>query len=85
MHTDMNIGQAAELSGVSAKMIRYYESIGLLAEAARGANGYRDYDAKDVHRLRFVRRARDFGFDMQQIETLLGLWQKSCRAGKLNS
>ncbi len=72
----MNIGQAAEQSGVSAKMIRYYETIGLLAEASRAQNGYRDYGQKEVHRLRFVRRARDFGFSMPEIEKLLGLWQK---------
>ncbi|MDE2384468.1 MAG: Cu(I)-responsive transcriptional regulator [Alphaproteobacteria bacterium] len=70
----MNIGEAAQGSGVTAKMIRYYESIGLLPGVKRNQNGYRAYDAQDVHRLRFVRRARDFGFSMDQIETLLGLW-----------
>ena len=72
----MNIGQAAKSSGVTAKMIRYYESIGLLPDSKRSANGYRAYDEQDIHRLRFVRRSRDFGFSMQQIDALLGLWQK---------
>ena len=72
----MNIGQAAETSGVTAKMIRYYESIGLLPDAQRSSSGYRQYSESDIHRLRFVRRSRDFGFSMQQIDALLGLWQK---------
>ena len=75
----MNIGQAAESSGVSAKMIRYYESIGLLPEADRTAGGYRKYSATDVHRLKFVRRARDFGFPMAQIVELLALWSDRSR------
>jgi MerR family gold-responsive transcriptional activator of gol and ges genes len=70
----MNIGQASRSSGVSNKMIRYYESIELLPEAARKDSGYRDYDATDVHRLAFVRRARDLGFSIERIRELLLLW-----------
>lgn len=75
----MNIGQAAKASGVSAKMIRYYEQTGLIPAADRTDSGYRDYSDTDVHMLRFIRRARDLGFSGAEIGDLLGLWRNETR------
>ena len=71
----MNIGQAAEAAGVNAKMIRYYESIGLISEANRTDSGYRQYTEKDIQTRRFIKRSRDLGFSIERIKTLLGLWE----------
>ena len=71
----MNIGQAARASGVSAKMIRYYEQIGLVQPADRTDSNYRSFDARNVNELRFIKRARSLGFSVEEIANLLSLWQ----------
>lgn len=76
----MNIGEAAQRSGVSAKMVRHYESLGLLAKVARTESGYRQYGPNEVHTLRFIRRSRELGFSMAEIAELLKLWQNRRRA-----
>lgn len=76
----MNIGQASTASGVSAKMIRYYEEIGLVRPASRTAANYRTYGDEEVHRLRFIRRARSLGFSLEETERLLELWDDKSRA-----
>ncbi len=76
----VNIGRAARLSDVSAKMIRHYESLGLLPKVRRTGSGYRQYSSNEVHTLRFIRRARSLGFSIGEITALLGLWQNRRRA-----
>ena len=75
-----NISEAAKRSGVSAKMIRHYEDIGLMPKVGRTTAGYRIYGDADIHILRFIRRSRDLGFTIKEIETLLGLWNNRRRA-----
>jgi MerR family transcriptional regulator, copper efflux regulator len=75
----VNIGEAARLSGVSAKMVRHYESLGLLPHVVRTDSGYRQYSEAEVHTLRFIRRSRELGFSMEEIGELLGLWQNRRR------
>jgi MerR family transcriptional regulator, copper efflux regulator len=76
----MNIGQASAGSGVSQRMIRHYEKIGLIPQPLRRGAGYRDYSDADVHRLRFVANARDLGFPIEEIRALLNLWQDRDRS-----
>jgi MerR family transcriptional regulator, copper efflux regulator len=78
----MNIGQAALASGVSAKMLRYYESIGLIPIQIRTEAGYRTYTDRDVATFRFIRRARDFGLSMERVKVLVGLWQDETRSSR---
>jgi len=75
-----SIGRAAKISGVTPKMIRHYESLGLIPKAPRTVGDYRVYSANDLHALRFIRRARGLGFSMKEIENLLGLWRNQRRA-----
>jgi Cu(I)-responsive transcriptional regulator len=75
----MNIGEASNASGVSAKMIRYYEEIGLIRPMGRTGNNYRVYGDEEVHILRFIKRARNLGFSLEETETLLKLWQDKSR------
>lgn len=76
----MNIGQASKASGVSERMIRHYEKIGVIPAPPRRGAGYRDYGESDLHRLRFVANARDLGFPIEEIRILLGLWSDSGRS-----
>lgn len=80
MSTPMNIGEAARQAGVSAKMVRHYEAIGLLLRVGRTDSGYRQYSDADMHTLRFIKRSRDLGFSMIEIAELLKLWQNRRRA-----
>ena len=82
MNAGCNIGQAAKASGLSAKMIRHYEDIGLIGKALRSESGYRRYTASELHTLRFIKQARTLGFSIKQIEALLGLWQNQSRSSR---
>ena len=76
----VSIGEAARLSGVSARMVRHYEGLGLLPVVARTESGYRQYGDADIHTLRFIKRSRDLGFSMEEIAELVGLWHNRRRA-----
>lgn len=74
-----NIGEASAASGVHSKMIRHYESLGLIPKAKRTDTGYRIYDSSDIHTLKFIKRSRDLGFSIAEIKKLLGLWKNRSR------
>lgn len=76
----MNIGEAAKISGVNAKLIRHYESIGIIPKASRSEAGYRTYTETDVNILAFVKRSRNMGFSMKEIKKLVSLWRNKTRA-----
>ena len=78
----MNIGEAAKTSGLSAKLIRHYESIGVVPKVSRTGAGYRSYSDVDIHVLSFVKRARSLGFSMKEIKKLVGLWRNKARASR---
>jgi len=82
MSAPMNIGEAARQSGVSAKMVRHYESLRLLPHVHRSDSGYRQYSDAEVHTLRFIKRSRELGFSMPEIAELVSLWQNRRRASK---
>ena len=78
----MNIGQASKASGVTTKMIRYYDEIGLVRPSARTDANYREYDEREINELRFIRRARSLGFSMPEITQLLSLWRDRGRPSR---
>ena len=78
----MNIGQASKATGVSTKMIRYYESVGLIRPADRTDSNYRDFGERDINELRFIRRARNLGFAVEEISQLLALWRDRARPSR---